>query len=384
MGEKFFSRLSFLVLLLTVSCAGGFKFKQSGSFDLPGWKNFRGDYQNTAYIPLTIGVPNNLLWKYNTKGRLKSSPIVVGKTVVVGSLDKRLHFLDALSGEDLGVYKVSSPISASTCAEDVTIYFGLDRGKETFFALNLVNGEVLWKERLGDLSSSPAICGDRVFVGSGPGILWALDQNTGERVWEFETEAAIISTPACNGLSSSTSSETVICFGSTDGYLYALDRENGDLRWKFKAESGIYSSPAIKNGTVFFGSVDGYLYAVSLKDGSLVWKFKTQADVYSSPAVADSLVYIGSNDYFVYAVNQKTGKLSWKFETEGLVRSSPIAVGDKLFFGSYDGNFYVVNRFSGKLLWKYQTRGMISSSPAYCDGKIYMASEDGLLYCFGY
>lgn len=384
MRKNFLSFLTFLVLFLVVSCAGGLKFEKLSSYDLPGWKNFRGDHQNTAYVHSTIGVPNKLLWKYNAKRPLRSSPIVVGKIVVIGSLDKRMHFLDALSGKDLGTYKVSSPVSASACGgEDATIYFGLDKGKETCFALSLQTGEILWKKKLEGLSSSPAVCGDKIFAGSSSGILWALDKNTGEKIWEFETSASIISTPACDDQSSSVPGEQMIYFGSTDGCLYALDMEGGKVRWKFKAEGAIYSSPAVKSGMVFFGSVDGNLYALNLKDGSLMWKFKTQADVYSSPAVAESLVYIGSNDYFVYSINQKSGELCWRFETEGLVRSSPIAVEDKLFFGSFDGNFYVVNRFTGKLLWKYQTKGMISSSPAYYDGKIYIASEDGFLYCFG-
>lgn len=373
-----------MILFLVASCAGGLKFEEFSSFDLPDWKSFRGVHQNSACVSSTIEVPNKLLWKYDAKRPLKSSPIVVGKIVIVGSLDKRVHFLDALSGKDLGVFKTPSPISTSACGEDATIYFGLDKGKETQLALNLRDGEILWKRKLGDISSSPTLCEDKIFVGSSLGILWALDQNTGEVIWDFETNASIISTPACDDHPSSTTGEGVICFGSTNGYLYALDIDSGEVSWKFKAEGAIFSSPAIKNKMVFFGSVDGNLYAVSLKDGALMWKFKTQADVYSSPAVAESLVYIGSNDYFMYAVNQKTGKFSWKFKTEGLVRSSPIAVGDKLFFGSYDGNFYVVNRFTGRLLWKYQTEGMISSSPAYFDGKIYIASEDGFLYCFGY
>ena len=383
MKKTVFPHLSFLILLLAVSCAGGLKFEKLGSFDLPGWKSFRGDCQNTAYISSTIGVPNKLLWKYDAKRPLKSSPIIVGKIVVIGSLDKRLHFLDVFSGKDLGFHKISSPISTSACVEDVSIYFGLDQGKETFFALNLRTGKILWKKRLGDVSSSPVLFRGKIFVGSSTGILWALNRNSGERIWEFETSASIISTPACDGLSSSASGKGVICFGSTDGYLYALEQESGEIKWKFKTEGGIYSSPAIKNGMVFFGSVDGNIYALNIKDGSLMWKFKTQANVYSSPAVAESLVYIGSNDYFMYAVNQRTGKLDWRFKTEGLVRSSPVAAGDKLFFGSYDGFFYVLNRFTGELLWKYQTKGMISSSPAYYDGKIYIASEDGFLYCFG-
>ena len=375
--------LSLLLSLLVISCSGAFKLKEPGPLDLPGWRSFRGDPQNTAYVPSSVATQLELLWKYNAKRPLKSSPIIIGELVVIGSLDKRVHFLNAFSGKERGVYKIFSSVSTPALGEGDRIYFGLDQGRGTFFALDIPNRDVLWKKSLGGTSSSPVSCEDKILAGTSDGTLWALDGMSGENVWQFEAPSSAIFTPAWEILASSASDEKIICFGSADGHLYALSAENGELRWKFKAEGGIHSAPAIKNGMVFFGSVDGYLYALNLADGSFVWKFKTQADVYSSPAAAESLVYIGSNDYFVYAVNQKTGELAWKFETEGLVRSSPIAVGDKLIFGSYDGNLYVLNRFSGRPLWSYQTKGMISSSPAYFDGKIYITSEDGFLYCFG-
>jgi outer membrane protein assembly factor BamB len=374
--------LSLLLLSLLISCSGAFKLKKPGPLDLPGWRSFRGDAQNTAYVSSPVAAQLELLWKYDAKRPLKSSPIIVGELVVVGSVDRRVHFLDAFSGKEEGVYKISSSVSTSALSQDDRIYFGLDQGKGTFYALDIRNREVLWKKDLGGMSSSPVACQEMILVGTSDGTLRALDGMSGENVWEFKT-SSVISTPAWRVSPGSTSDEKIVCFGSADGHLYALSAETGEMKWKFEADGAIYSAPAIKNGKVFFGSFDGHLYALNLDDGLLVWKFKTQADVFSSPAAAESLVYIGSNDYFVYAVNQETGDLVWKFETEGLVRSSPIAVGDKLFFGSYDGSLYVLNRFTGSFLWKYPTEGMISSCPAYLDGKIYIGSEDGFLYCFG-
>jgi outer membrane protein assembly factor BamB len=374
----------FLFLSLLVSCAPGFKLKPTKLFPSPGWESFRGNNENTGYVPQSIQTPNKLLWRLETKGPFKSSPVIGKGILFIGSLDKKILFVDALSGKELGKQKISTSISSSACVGDTILYFACDKGDETFFAFNLLTGDLLWKKKLGDISSSPQIYQDKIFIGSNSGLLSAFNRASGEKIWEFKTEDSVISTPACNG--------KIVYFGSGDDNLYALDKDNGELKWKFKADGSIYSSPAIKvenpaNGgddKVFFGSVDGYLYALKIEDGSLIWKFKTDGDIYSSPAVTESLVYIGSNDYFMYAVDQATGKLCWKFETGGAVHSSPIAVGDKLFFGSYDGTFYVLDRFSGKLLWNYQTKGMISSSPAYYDGKIYIASEDGHLYCFGF
>jgi outer membrane protein assembly factor BamB len=403
-----------------VSCASRFKLNQTRFLYSGGWESFRANDKNTGYVPQPIEIPNKILWSFEIKKPLKSSPVIAKGILFIGSLDKKILFVDAISGENLGSRKISTSISSSACVKDSLLYFACDKGDETFFALNLLTGDLIWKKELGDISSSPKIFQEKVFIGTNSGLLYVFNRFSGEKIWEFETEDAVISTPALSG--------EIVCFGSGDDNLYALDQENGELKWKFKAEGSIYSSPAIKvenpalrqaqggdssttltvpeqgrreqsrttNGMnrmvhtnggddkVFFGSVDGYLYALKIEDGSLIWKFKTDGDIYSSPAVTESLVYIGSNDYFMYAVDQATGKLRWKFETGGIIRSSPIAVGDKLFFGSYDGNFYVLDRFSGKLLWKYQTKGMISSSPAYYDGKIYIASEDGYLYCFGF
>ncbi|MGB8656760.1 MAG: PQQ-binding-like beta-propeller repeat protein [Candidatus Zixiibacteriota bacterium] len=372
-----------LVLLVTASCARTFKWSRIDTADSADWRSFRRDGRNAAYDPSATGTPTRLLWRYDAKRPLKSSPIIIGGMAVVGSLDKRVHFLDAFTGRSLGFLKLSSPVATTACAESTGVYFGTDTGKETFLGFDLISKRVVWKKRLGDVTSSPIIHEDRIFVGSANGRLRALERTTGRKIWEFDAKASIFSTPAYAGPSPPSSDQEMIYFGSTDGYLYALKADSGQIRWKFKAEGGVYSSPAVSNGMIFFGSVDGNLYALNSNDGSLVWKFQTESDIYSSPAVTESLVYIGSNDHCMYAVNQKMGQLVWKFKTEGLVHSSPVAVGDKLFFGSYDGNFYVLNRFTGEMLWKYQTDGMISGSPAYYEGKLYITSEDGFLYCFG-
>ncbi len=391
MNKRTLLLFAWSVLLLCMSCTSAFKLKKIESSDSPGWKSFRGDAQNTGFISTLTPTLDKLLWKYDMNRAVKFSPIIVGGMVVVGSLDKKLDFIDAVSGNELGYYKIASLVSTSPCGDEETIYFGWYNTKESLYALNLPKKQVRWKVILGDISASPKLKGDKIFVGTGDGSMWALEKTTGRKIWQFKSQNSILSTPAClensapwesDSLSLNTNEEMVY-FGSTDGFLYALQAKSGKLNWKFKADGGIYSSPAIHDGMIFFGSVDGYLYALYLKDGSMAWKFRTGEDIYSSPAVTESLVYIGSNDYCMYALNQKTGELSWKFKTEGLVHSSPIVIGDALFFGSYDGNFYELNRYTGELLWKYQTKGMISASPAYYDGRIYIGSEDGYMYCFG-
>jgi outer membrane protein assembly factor BamB len=391
MNRKFVIICYLQVLLFLVTCAGSFKLKNIGLTGSSGWENFRGDVQNTGFVSQSIPLPDRLLWKHDLGRVVKSTPIVIDGVLVIGSMDKKLNFIDATTGKEIGYYKVSSSVSTSVCGESGRVYFCWDNFKNNLYALDLDQKHVLWEAKIGVVSASPMLWGSRIYVGSGTGVLWALDKTTGQTVWQFGVQNSIFSTPAgledlqiANGDSTLLNpDEKVVCFGSIGGYLYTLKAQSGELIWKFQAKGGIYSTPAADQEMIYFSSVDGYLYALNAKDGLLAWQFKTEAAIYSSPAVTDSLIYIGSNDYCMYAVGSKTGELVWKFKTEGLVHSSPVAVEDKLFFGSFDGNFYVLNRFTGELLWKYQTEGMISAAPAYYDGRIYIGSEDGHLYCFG-
>jgi outer membrane protein assembly factor BamB len=43
---------------------------------------------------------------------------------------------------------------------------------------------------------------------------------------------------------------------------YALDSESGNFLWSFQTNGYIYSSPAVVDGIAYFGAYDGNFYAV--------------------------------------------------------------------------------------------------------------------------
>jgi outer membrane protein assembly factor BamB len=59
--------------------------------------------------------------------------------------------------------------------------------------------------------------------------------------------------------------------------LYALDLESGETVWNYIAGGRIDSPPTIYRGLVYFGSADGWIYALREDDGSLVWRFQAAA-----------------------------------------------------------------------------------------------------------
>ena len=68
----------------------------------------------------------------------------------------------------------------------------------------------------------------------------------------------------------------------------------GDKLWEFETEGFVESSPAIgSDGTVYVGSNDKKLYAINGKTGGKLWEFVTGELVGSSPAIgSDGTVYV--------------------------------------------------------------------------------------------
>jgi outer membrane protein assembly factor BamB len=309
----------------------------------------------------------------NASGAFSGISIQVPSAAVPGS-----HWVTA----------VAEGTSGKAAQESVTVqtnwsqfhYSALHRGRNPYENVitptTVATIDLDWTFTTGKaITSSPAVVGGIVYVGSQDNNLYAINATTGAQEWKFATGNSIVdSSPAVyNG---------AVYIGSTDDYLYSINATTGVLNWKFKTGAAINSSPAVVNGTVYIGSTDDSVYAVNASTGVQVWKFTTGNQVLSSPAVSQGIVYVGSYDNSVYAINASTGTQLWKYTTGGKVFSSPMASDGWVFVGSDDANFYCLNARTGTLIWKFAgtTGTEFESSPAGFGGSVYVGSDAGFLY----
>jgi outer membrane protein assembly factor BamB len=247
----------------------------------------------------------------------------------------------------------------------------------------------------GDVIGSPAVAGDIAFIGSGDGVMYALDRATGALRWKRDVGSPIASSPAVG--------RGRVFFGTRDGRFHALDAATGEVRWRLSTgadhawpwghESGdVYtSSPVHVDGMVIFGAGDGGIYAIDASTGRRRWRASTGGRVRSSPAVADGRVYVGSADGRVYAFDLATGTLKWRYDTEGVkldsrnfgydrrtVQSSPAVSGGTVFVGARDGFLYAIDAATGQLRWRFDHKiSWVNTSPAVQDTVVYAGSSDG-------
>ena len=107
--------------------------------------------------------------------------------------------------------------------------------------------------------------------------------------WVFETQADVSSQPIVAG--------GVVYFGSWDGKEYAVDANTGSKIWEFDIKVPSRGAAAYANGLLYFGAFDGQIYALDAKTGRLNWKARIDphqtAIATSSPIYYKDRIYIG-------------------------------------------------------------------------------------------
>lgn len=175
-----------------------------------------------------------------------------------------------------------------------------------------------------------------------------------------------------------------IVVGSSDGNVYAVGAETGDRLWEFTTNAKVWSTPTIVDGSVFFGSMDHTLYAVSLETGNLLWSFEAQGAITSRPLVVNGKVYFGSFDHHVYALDAQSGILVWKFIVDQWIWADPVTDGQALFVGALSGSVYALDLDSGRSKWLApgSTVGSIVAAPVLVEDYVVVVTDEGFLSAF--
>ena len=113
---------------------------------------------------------------------------------------------------------------------------------------------LLWGMKLGhNMIASPTVQGDKVYVGVDQNLV-AVDLQAKKKTWTFATQGTVSSSAAVAG--------GTLFVGSQDGHLYAVNSSDGKKVWDYETGGQITASPALVDGVIYVGSHDGKFYAL--------------------------------------------------------------------------------------------------------------------------
>ena len=210
-----------------------------------------GSYDETLYC-LSVR-DGSVRWRFKTNGPVHTTPSIADGMAFIAGCDQLFRAIRLSDGKEMFNVPSGDYTAASPALRGGVAYYGTF-GNEVL-GVNLQQKQVVWHyehpQRKFPFYSSVAVTSTRVVVGGRDKMVHGLTP-AGKLVWTFATRARVESSPAIAG--------ERVYVGSNDGRFYVLNVNDGAKLWEFDAGAPLSASPAIANGRIVIGSQDGRLF----------------------------------------------------------------------------------------------------------------------------
>lgn len=289
-------------------------------------------YATTAGTVTARSLQNGeLKWRYQTAGKIYSTPAVAQGRVVCASTDSTIFCLDLLSGEQIWKVRTGKAIVASPVIDGSDVYIGSSEG--IFRSLNLKSGKLNWafKGVKNFVECRPLVYADKVYFGSWGNTFYALNKKTGSLKWKREKHTNRMLSPAAVW---SVAAGGKIFIVAPDRHMAALDAQTGREIW----DSGQYSCREsigisadgelvyIKNMTE--GNVDAFYSKAG--EQQLAWECKAGLgyEIAPSPVTeTEDLVFVPTATGLICAIDKETHEVAWKHKLSNALVNLIVPVG---------------------------------------------------------
>lgn len=266
-------------------------------------------YVTNGYDELLTVDPANggIGWRARLPAPSRAAPTVLEDRVFVSTLDSRILALSAFDGSLLwqfaGVSELTGLLGAAAPAASANIVVPAFTSGEVY-ALRVENGSVAWSDNLAafrrasgvsglaDIRGLPVIDKGIVLAVSFGGMMAAIDERTGNRIWQREFGGA--ETPWVAG--------NHVFVLSSQNELVALGRDNGVIRWvtqlpRFGNEEKrrdplTWTGPVLAGGRLIVAGSNGQVIEVIPENGETVRHWAAGKSFRIPPVVAGSTLYL--------------------------------------------------------------------------------------------
>lgn len=275
----------------------------------------------------------SIFWRLPTEGPVLALDLTPeGDRAVFGTFFGTLYFANPINQKVETIYRREGAAVIRVALSDDGLIATIGYSDDLLEGFRWSLPEPIWRIRaighLKVLAYSPM--GDKVFLGSSAGILYALDPLNGKILWSFKANDSI----SCIAFLDDGS---LMAVGSHDGYVYLIDANDGSKLWTYKIDGAVKSIAYIKNGSILcLGGTDRRFRALNMSTGELLGSIKAGYWVTSISSSENGIIAFGAGKA-IYAVK--------------------IAIEDE------DGDEYASHRKEGKPLQESLLYGVLIGAP---------------------
>lgn len=274
-------------------------------------------YVTNGYNELLMLNPQDgkIVWRRKLPSASRAAPTVSDDRVFVTTLDNKLLALSAVDGALLwdysGIGGGAGLVGAASPAASRDIVLPVFSSGE-IFALRVENGSAAWGDNLAgiraasglsgisDIRALPVIDKGVVIAISFGNRMVALDERTGNRIWQRDIGGAEMPWVAGNS----------IFVVTNDNELVSMGRDTGLIRWvrplpKFREPENrtgaiYWSGPVLAGNRLIVAGSDGGVLEVNPDNGDVIRSWGSGLSVSATPIVAGDMLYLlGDNGTLV-------------------------------------------------------------------------------------
>lgn len=235
------------------------------------------------------------------------------------------------------------------------------------FALNKIDGNIVWNQDIkSPIRIAPTVDGDLVIVQSLDNGIFALNENTGKEMWKDKLEEEA-TTMIGGGAPAYSAGKDLVLAGFSNGQIQAYKASTGTPLWSEWVVSStsteslsditaIKANPIIDNDIAYVVGYNGPMVAIDIRTGAKVWQREISAS--SQPWLAGNFLFVLTEDSDLVAINKQDGKIVWTTiipyanddEKLGVFTSGPLLANDALLVASSNGKLFSVSPYNGRIM----------------------------------
>ncbi|MEM9194746.1 MAG: PQQ-binding-like beta-propeller repeat protein [Myxococcota bacterium] len=290
-------------------------------------------------------------WNIEAEELASASTFLCGDRIVIASPERAV----AIQRETSEVLWVREGIGGTSTMAHTTLLRRAENGRIEL--CEVTTGEAYAEARLeaerdrhgivyhvGGPAMPPA-----VVLSDGPQHLSALDLRNGQALWRFRVASPVVGLQRAGRL---------LLLASADGSLRALEAASGELLWCFSEEACFRHAPAVAEGVVVAAAGEGHtgtLFGIDIFSGELLFSRDLGGPPNCAPFAVGRSVVVAAGARpkgFLTSINCRDGSVRWMTRDPGIVGGGvAMEIDGSVIVNSPQGRVTVIEGDDGEIRW---------------------------------
>ena len=260
-----------------------------------------------------------------------------------------------------------------------------------YYALNIDNGELLWKHNHSSpFNSQIKIYQNKFFTVDFESRLNCFSIKNGKKIWDITTEESFIKSIKKISL---IIKNNLVIFNNSIGDISAANINSGKLVWQTPTQNtNVYadsfklqiSELVSESNSIYFSNNKNEFYSLDLETGLINWKQKINSRL--RPTIAEKLVFTVSSEGFLVVIDKNYGniirvtdifnnfKKRMKIKPEGFILGKNL-----IYLTTSNGKLLLINIKSGKTSKILNIDNEKISRPMFSNKSLYITKNNSII-----